>query len=235
MSEFQTMRENMVRCQILPENVANPLLIQAFLTIPREKFVPRQLSRVAYMDANFPTSGDTFLLRPATLARLLDALSIKPTDRILYIGGGPGYGPALLSYMGARIIALDEEEALTCKAEALLHELNLSRIEVVLGPLSEGWEKRAPYDKIFIEGCVEKIPSTLFHQLKDQGLLVTLKKSKAHKIEAIKVLKDKDSLSEVCLFDAFSPCLDAFQKKNICFFSEKCQNQVYGRNNFIKN
>src|SRR3989337_728656 len=95
LSDFSLMRQNMVKGQLLPEGITDPGLIKAFSNIPREAFVPRQLSHVAYMDSNFSIGGDRVLLRPATLAKLLQALNPSSKDKILYIACGSGYGPAL--------------------------------------------------------------------------------------------------------------------------------------------
>lgn len=218
MSDFLMMRQNMVKGQILPENVANPLLINALFSTPREKFVPPQLARIAYMDANFPLNKDRYLLRPAILARLLNALDPKPADKILYIGGGTGYGPALLNQMAAQIIALDCEESLTQEAERLVGELELAALHVVLGPLIEGWENEAPYDKILIEGCVDLIPKELRSQLKEGGQLITIKYHQGKEMIAIKIAKKQGVLTEIFLFDAFAPRLKAFQKQKTFVF-----------------
>ncbi len=212
MSDFALMRQNMIKGQILPENITNPFILDAFLKIPREKFVPRQLSHIAYMDANFFFSSDRFLLRPATLAHLLEALAPKPYDCILYVAAGTGYGPALLSQTGARIIALDSEEILTQEAERLIQSLEISRVEIVLGSLREGWEKEAPYDKIIIEGCVDRIPESLILQLKDGGIMVTLKDQKERGTKAVKYVKEGATFTEISLFEAFAPRLKAFRK-----------------------
>lgn len=212
MSDFAIMRQNMLKGQILPENVTNPLILNGLLNIPREKFVPRQLSHIAYMDTNFPYNVNRYLLRPATFARLLEALNPQPLENILYVAAGTGYGPAVLSQMGAHVIALDSEDTLTQKAEHLVQELNLFRIKVVLGPLTEGWEKEAPYDKVVIEGCVDFIPDSLISQLKEEGAIVTLKHRKDQGINAVKYIKNEGVLTEISLFDAFAPRLEAFRK-----------------------
>ncbi len=210
MFDFFIMRQNMVKGQILPENVTNPLLIDAFLKIPREKFVPRQLSHIAYMDTNFPFNIGRFLLRPATLAKLLNAVEPKPSDKILYVAAGTGYGPALLSQMVDHVVALDSEDILTQEAERHVEELNLSSINVVLGPLPDGWEKEAPYDKIIIEGCVERIPESLTLQLKERGVITTFKHCNNQGSKAIKYVKMGGVFTEITLFDAFAPRLEAF-------------------------
>ncbi len=208
----------MVKGQIEPENVTHPLLIEALSTIPREKFVPHQLARIAYMDANFPLGKDRFLLRPATLARLLQALDPRPSDKILYIASGTGYGPALLNEMVSHVIALDCEETWTQEAERLVNELELSSIEVVFGPLCEGWETEAPYDKILIEGCVDFVPLKLLSQLREDGQLITIKYHKGKASIAIKIDKKQGGFTEQFLFDAFVPRLKALSAQKAFVF-----------------
>lgn len=218
MADFITMRRNMVQGQIEPENVTNPFLIDALLSIPREKFVPHQLARIAYMDTNFTLGRGRFLTRPATLARLLQALNPKSSDKILYIAGGTGYGPALLSKLTSHITALDCEETLTQEAERLVNELKLSSIEIALGPLHEGWERNAPYDKILIEGGVDFVPINLISQLKEGGCLVTIKYQKEKGKAAIKIDKKQKIATEVFLFDAFVPRLGTFHAQKAFVF-----------------
>lgn len=218
MSDFLIMRQNMVKGQVMPENVVNPLLLKALSALPREKFVPRQLARIAYMDTHFPLNNGRYLLRPALLARLLQALNPQASDTILYIAGGTGYGPALLNQMVSHVVALDCEESLTQEAEHLVQDLKLSSVEVALGPLKEGWEIKAPYDKILIEGCVDFIPQRLISQLKKGGQCVTIKYQKEKERMAVKVEKTQDTLTEIFLFDAFTPRLKSFRKEKPFIF-----------------
>ena len=213
MPDFESMRYNMVKGQILPEEVTHPALIDALYKVPRERFVPRQLARIAYMDSHFSFNKGRILLRPATLARLLQELNPQGQDKILYVGAGTGYGPALLGSMGAFVVALDSEETLTQEAEHLLSDLNLSSVHVVLGPLAEGWEQEMPYTKIIIEGSIDMIPTFLSSQLMDNGTIVTLRRRKAGRMEAVKFVKKGETFTEISLFDAFAPQLKAFQRQ----------------------
>lgn len=139
-------------------------------------------------------------------------------DRVLYIGGGTGYGPALLGKMVAHITALDSEEELTQQAERDVNELGLSNVQVALGPLEEGWEANAPYHKILIEGGIETIPRNLIAQLKDGGRLVTIKHQSEKQSTAIKIVKKQKVMTESYLFDAFAPRLKAFQEEKAFVF-----------------
>lgn len=218
MADFSLMRRNMIECQVLPEEVTNSLVIEALATMPRERFVPRQLARIAYMDENFSVNKGRVLLRPALLARLLQALNPMPLDKVLYIGGGTGYGPSLLGQMGLRVIALDSEEILTQEADHLLQELGLTSVEVVLGPLADGWEQEAPYDKMIIEGSVDFIPQSLLSQLKEGGKIIALRYREDHGHDAVKYIKKGETLTTLSLFDAFAPRLDAFCKAKAFVF-----------------
>lgn len=218
MSDFILMRQNMVKGQILPEGVSHPLVQKAFLTVPKEIFVQRQLSHIAYIDENFPLNANRVLLRPATLAKLLQALNPSQGEKILYIACGSGYGPALLSHMGAQVLALESETSLSQEAERIIQELNLSSIEIVLGPLEEGWKAEAPYDKMFIEGSIEFIPETLAKQLKKGGIIATLKRTKEGSVKAFLYIKEEVTFTEICLFDAFAPLLKTFKKEKSFIF-----------------
>ncbi len=218
MADFPTMRDMMIKCQVMPEDVTNPRVLEALSKLPRERFVPRQLARIAYMDENFPLPKGRVLLRPALLARLLQALAPTPLDKVLYIAGGTGYGPALLGQMGVFVIALESEERFTQDTDRLLQELNLGSVDSVLGALADGWAQEAPYDKIIIEGSVEFIPPSLLSQLKEGGRLITLKYDKNQGNEAVKYVKKKDTFEAISLFDAFAPRLSAFQRPKAFVF-----------------
>ena len=49
MSEMSQAREAMVDCQIRPSDVTKYNIIDAFLSVPREDFVPTSKRSVAYM------------------------------------------------------------------------------------------------------------------------------------------------------------------------------------------
>lgn len=214
MPDFSLMRENMVKGQVIPEEVVNPSVLNALLEIPRERFVPRQLARVAYMDSNYSFKKGRILLRPATLARMIEALEPKPVDKILYLACATGYGAALLGQIGSHVIALDSDETFTQEADHILQDLHLPSVTVVLNPLEEGWEVEAPYDKILIEGCIDRLPKTLTTQLKEGGIIVTIKRKKESGTHAVKLIKMMGTFTEIPLFDAFAPRLNAFRRHN---------------------
>ena len=62
MDNFAIARQNMVDNQIRANKVTDPALIEAFLSIPREDFVPAGKETVAYVDEDLSLGGGRFLI-----------------------------------------------------------------------------------------------------------------------------------------------------------------------------
>ena len=86
-SSFAIARKTMVDCQLRPSKVTDPFILDAFMTTPREDFVGKQQRALAYVDEDLPLSGGRCLMEPMVLARLLQALKIRPDDNLLIVGG----------------------------------------------------------------------------------------------------------------------------------------------------
>ena len=87
----------MVDTQIRPSDVTKFPIIDAFLSIPREKFVPDGKREAAYIGENFEIGQSRVILDPRTLAKLLEALDVQKDELVLDIGTGLGYSSAVIS------------------------------------------------------------------------------------------------------------------------------------------
>ncbi|MBV8104597.1 MAG: protein-L-isoaspartate O-methyltransferase, partial [Hyphomicrobiales bacterium] len=101
----------MVNSQLRTGDVVDREVLAAFLETPRERFVAPDFTALAYLDREIPARGARTrrLLPPLTLARMLQAVAVKAGDRALDVGGGSGYGAALLELMGAKVVALESD------------------------------------------------------------------------------------------------------------------------------
>jgi protein-L-isoaspartate(D-aspartate) O-methyltransferase len=170
MPDFATARRMMVDGQVRTYDVTDPAVLSAMLSVPRERFVPKELAGVAYIDTDVPVGKGRRLLKPMVLAKLLQAAAIRPEARVLDVGCATGYASAVLARMGAQVVALEEEPALAAEARRALADA--SDATVVEGPLAAGWPDLSPYDVILVNGAVESIPPALFKQLAHDGRLV---------------------------------------------------------------
>src|SRR5581483_1840407 len=111
MTDFSTARQKMVDCQVRPSDVTDLRIIDAMLEVPREAFVPENRRAMAYLDLDLDVSetGSTkrYLIKPAVLARMLQAAEIKETDNVLVVGCAAGYAAAVVSKFAARVTATE--------------------------------------------------------------------------------------------------------------------------------
>lgn len=169
MSEFAARRIMMVDTQVRPSDVTKFPIIDAMLSVPRETFVPDDKREAAYVGENLTIAPDRVVLEARTLAKLLDALDIQPTELVLDIGCGLGYSAAVIARLAETVVAVEEDESLAADAQRLLSEEGVDNAIVVPGKLAEGAVKCAPYDVITIQGGVEIVPEAVLAQLKDGG------------------------------------------------------------------
>mgnify|MGYP001287652298 FL=1 len=169
MTDFAARRTMMVDTQVRPNDVTKYPIIEAMLAVPREAFVPGSQREAAYVGGNLEIAPGRVMLEARTLAKMLDALDIQPTDLVLDVGCGLGYSAAVIARMAEAVVALEEAEALAGQAQARLSAEGADSAAFVSGPLAEGAARHGPYDVIVIEGAAEVVPDAILAQLKEGG------------------------------------------------------------------
>ncbi|MBF0335951.1 MAG: protein-L-isoaspartate O-methyltransferase [Alphaproteobacteria bacterium] len=172
--DFAAVRHNMVENQLRTNRVIDPLVVEAMEAVPRERFVPKQMRGIAYVDEDIDLGGGRFLMEPLVLGRLLQSAEIRPTDVVLDVGCATGYATAVIARMASTVVALESDPEAAAGAAAVLEELGVVNAAVVTGPLAEGYSTQGPYDVIVIEGQVPEVPPGLCAQLADGGRLVAV-------------------------------------------------------------
>lgn len=167
--DFSAQREQMVDNQIRPADVTNYELISAFLSTPREKFVPKDKLSSTYAEVEMPLPENRFMLTPRSFAKLLEAAKIRKTDNVLLVGSGLGYEAAVLSKLANSIIVLESSEELASAAEENLQSEEVDKAVVVNGPMQDGYKKAANYDVILFNGAVAQLPDALVAQIEETG------------------------------------------------------------------
>ena len=171
---FAILRETMVERQIRTFDVSD-LAVQARMkTVPREIFVDEAYVSLAYSDARVTTTGVSprELTAPLILARLLKEANVRASDRVLVVGGASGYAAALLSGLAGAVFSLDDDQALSAKADANFARLGLANAKALTGPLALGASAQGPFDLILVDGVISGQLEALFGQLVDGGRLV---------------------------------------------------------------
>ena len=212
---FATARKTMVDCQLRPSKVTDRLILDAFMTIPREDFVGKQQRALAYIDEDLPLSGGRCLMEPMVLARLLQALQIQPDDNLLIVGAGCGYGTAVTAKLAGSVIAIETRANLVEKAQDVLVSIGIDNAVIVKSRLVDGYPDEGPYNRILIEGGVENVPDNLLKQLTPKGRLAAIYRKLGHPVgvASLWTRSGKDFI-RTSLFDARVPNLDEFNSKS---------------------
>jgi protein-L-isoaspartate(D-aspartate) O-methyltransferase len=205
-------RLHMVNGQLRTGGIVDKSLLAAFLETPRQRFVAPEFEALAYLDRELPARGGAKrkLLEPLTLARMLQAAMVVPGDRVLDVGGGSGYGAALLGAMGAKVVMLESDLGAATAARAELK--GRANIVVVDGPLDRGADDRGPLDLIVVEGAFAVSPDGLLALLADPGRLVGVDASIAPS-QAVLYEKIGAALGRRPLFETSADLLDGFQPR----------------------
>lgn len=215
--DFEAARVKMVENQIRTTDVTSHSVLNAFLTVPRENFVPEKSKLLAYIDCDIeiaaaaPGKAPRFLMEASPLAKLLQLGVITTQDKVLDVGCGTGYASAILSLLAEKVVALESDEDLAAQAKANIAALGYDNVTVVTGDLEKGHAGQAPYDVIFIDGSIEQLPQGLLDQLSEDGRLITVI-GYGHAARATVFMRERGAFSENVFFNASIKPLPGFAK-----------------------
>ncbi|MEK9710124.1 MAG: protein-L-isoaspartate O-methyltransferase, partial [Alphaproteobacteria bacterium] len=174
----------------------------------------KQQRALAYVDEDLPLSGGRCLMEPMVLARLLQALEIRPDDSVLIVGAGCGYGTAVAAKLAGSVIAIETRANLVDKAQDVLVSIGIDNAAIVKSRLVDGYPEEGPYDRILIEGGVETVPDSLLKQLTPKGRLAAIYRKPSHPVGVASVwTRSGKEFTRTPLFDARVPNLDEFNAK----------------------
>lgn len=213
MTDFASLRRHMVDGQVRPADVTDIRILTAMLEVPRERFVPDKAKALAYLDQDLGLgaagAATRRLMKPMVLSKLIQALSLESTARVLIVGAATGYSAAVIARIAAEVVALEQDTALAQTAQSALG--GQSNVQVVTGPLAQGYAAAAPYDAILVEGAVEELPDALRTQLKEGGLLACIQGSSPAS-SAMLYCRTGNELGGRRIFDATASLLPGFAK-----------------------
>jgi protein-L-isoaspartate(D-aspartate) O-methyltransferase len=165
-------KEELVKYWTNSEIITDRRLIKAFKAIPREEFILGESLNEAYGDYPLPILKGQTISQPTTVMIMINALDLKKTDRVLEVGAGSGYCAAIISKMVKFVYTTEIISELAEFAANNIKRVEIKNIEVINYDGSQGYEKKAPYDKIMVTAACPKIPPPLIEQLKERGIIV---------------------------------------------------------------
>ena len=158
--------------RLVESDGASERVVEAFRRVAREGFVPPENKRDAYFDRPVALPEHQTTSQPSLIARMIDALALRPSDRVLEVGTGYGFQTALLSELGAEVFSIERHSELAEAARANLDRAGFGSATVVVGDGWQGLPAEAPFDGIVVSAAATALPPALERQLADGGRLV---------------------------------------------------------------
>ena len=163
-------REQMIEQQVRAWEVLDERVLDIFRRVPREHFVPAEHRYLTFADLEVPLPRGQHMLRPSVAGRLLQALELQGTERVLEVGAGSGFVTACLASMAAHVEAIEIFPELASLARGNLASLSVGNVQVVDADIMT-IEPKTRYDAIAITASLP-IPDERFqHQLEVGGRL----------------------------------------------------------------
>jgi protein-L-isoaspartate(D-aspartate) O-methyltransferase len=149
-------------------------------------------------------------MAPRVVARMLQALDVRPEDRVLEIGTGSGYATACLAALGHKVVSMELNAGLLAEARENLQQQGVRNVELREGDGLAGPVAGGPFDVIAVTGSLpsEEPLEDLEAQLNDGGRVFVVV-GEDPVMEALLITRTGDrELRRETLFETSLPALD---------------------------
>lgn len=205
---FTTQRANMVEGQLRPNKVNQRLVLARFAAVPRESYVANHSA--AYLDQPALLGGGREAYSPLVAARLIQALDLKPTDKVLVAASGTGYTAAIMAPLCTTLVAVEDDADLARQAETNFAKEGLANIRLVVDTPTHGYAAGAPYQVILIDAPFAELHGSLVAQLAEGGRMAGVRIGADGLPEATLFTKHGNSLVTEVLFETKGTVHPAF-------------------------
>ena len=184
---------------IFGEDSITERIEQAFMAVPRHRFVPKYLHGESglwsdidsqlldthldslYADQplcilqNAQGIAVSTISQPSLVLEMLHLLDLKPNQKIFELGGGSGWNAALIGKLvepHGQVFSTEIEDTLVENARKAIEDLAINNVTILAGDASRGLPEEAPFDRCVFTASAKELPIAFFDQVKDDGILL---------------------------------------------------------------
>ncbi len=172
---FEQARTNMVENQVRPWEVLDARVLDVISRVRREDFVAAEHRQLAFADLCLPLGHGEVMMKPVVEGRILQALDLQPTDRVLEIGTGSGYLSACLATLSAQLTSVDIHADFTALATERLGHAGIANVSLITGEAVETWQPDGLFDALVATGAVAEIPPRWLTWLNPGGRMLVVR------------------------------------------------------------
>jgi len=163
-------RQQMVQHQVRAWDVLSANVLEVLETTPREVFVPAGYENLAFAEIEIPIGRGESMLAPVIEGRVLQALELKESDRVLEVGTGTGFLTACLAKLGASVTSVDIHPEFIDNARVTLDELGIGNVDFEVMDATRKLPD-AEFDAIAVSGSLERFDPRFVDILSPGGRL----------------------------------------------------------------
>lgn len=193
--------------QLRPNRITNKPLLARFEAVDRARFVPDAAKATAYVDAPIALPNGRELMSPLTLAHLLQALELQPTDSLLILAGNTGYSAAIAAPLVAQVTLVEDDKALLANAKKEVTAENITLVNAAPTHPPKGKK----YAAILLDTVVDTLPATITDALTEGGKLAFIRQGRDGVYEAATLTRHGKTLMDETLFETGGTVHPAFQ------------------------
>jgi len=156
------------------KGITDETVLLAMGSIQRDLFLEDALKSRAYEDTALPIGYQQTISQPFVVAFMSQLLRSNrdKLSRVLEVGTGSGYQAAVLSGFADQVFTIERIQQLSDAAKLRLAPLGINNIRFRHGDGASGWTINAPFDGIMLTAAPAVVPTNLFDQLAEGGILV---------------------------------------------------------------
>lgn len=199
-------RQQMVEQQARAWDVLDEDVLDVLKSVPREDYVSADRRALAFADTEIPIGHGQAMMTPTIEGRVLQALAITGSDRVLEIGTGSGFLAACLAQLAARVTSIDIFDDFIAAAGRRFEDATINNIELAhMDATRELPDGR--FDAIAVTGSIERFEPRFVEALSPGGrLFVVVGEAPVMEAKLIRRTGDKGWESET-LFETWLTAL----------------------------
>lgn len=147
-------------------------LLTAFEDVPRRNFVPVIHVTEAYARGQMPIECGQSMTSVGMVAKMLSALEVEGSHRVLELGTGTGYQTALMGRLASKVISVERFRTLHDKAKDRFEQLKIDNVFIKLLDGSVSVAEFGTNDRIISNFAFPEIPRAFIDNLAPNGVMI---------------------------------------------------------------
>lgn len=167
-------RKNMIHNQMKTWDISDARVLDTFARVAREHFVAPEYRNLAFSDIALPIGHGEHMMKPVIEGRMLQALDLAPTDRVLEIGTGSGFITACLATLAGDVTSVELHLDLAETARQRLSSASITNATIHVGEAIHEWTPEGRFDAVVVTGAVHALPPRFRDWVADHGRLFAI-------------------------------------------------------------